>query len=195
MWPQEALLLLQALRTRDPDELAGGFRRWDLRFRQLGGGSFRGELKSLQLGGTQIVRAAGTRRLQARGAPPPGSFGFAPVLPRNAAARWRGRRCKTDQVVTLDPGQEGDHLSAAAYLMVGLTVDGDLFRECAAVLGGSTPMSGWSAGSPSRPVRPVAASGGHGRHKYTHADRTGARRDGRLPSAACRAGRHRMALA
>jgi AraC family ethanolamine operon transcriptional activator len=132
-------VLLQTLRTRDPDELAEGFRQWDLRFRQLGGGSFRGELKFLQLGGIQILRAAGTRRLQARGAPPPGNFGFAPVLPSNAAALWRGRRCKTGQVVTIDPGQEGDHLSAADYLMIGLTVDGGLFRECAAVLGGFDP--------------------------------------------------------
>jgi AraC family ethanolamine operon transcriptional activator len=43
------------------------------------------------------------------------------------------------QVVTLDPGQEGDHLSADDYWMVGLTVDGALFRECAAVLGGFDP--------------------------------------------------------
>jgi AraC family ethanolamine operon transcriptional activator len=132
-------MLLQTLRTRDPDELAEGFRRWDLRFRQLGGGSFRGELQFLQLGGIQILRAAGTRRLQARGALPPGSFGFAPVLPRNAGARWRGRRCQTGQVITIDPGQEGDHLSADDYWMVGLTVDGALFRECAAVLGGFDP--------------------------------------------------------
>jgi AraC family ethanolamine operon transcriptional activator len=61
------------------------------------------------------------------------------VLPRNAGARWRGRRCQSGQVVTLDPGQEGDHLSAADYWMVGLTVDGDCFRECAAVLGGFDP--------------------------------------------------------
>jgi hypothetical protein len=61
------LVLLQTLRTRDPDDLAEGFRRWDLRFRRLGGGSFRGELQSLQLGATQILRASGTRRLQARG--------------------------------------------------------------------------------------------------------------------------------
>ena len=70
-------MLLQTLRTRDPDELAQGFPRWDLRFRQLGGGSFRGELKLLQLGGTQIIRASGNRRLQAQGSLPPGSFGFA----------------------------------------------------------------------------------------------------------------------
>ena len=132
-------MLLQTLSTRDPDELAQGFRRWDLRFRQLGGGPFRGQLQFLQLGGTQILRAAGNRRLQAQGSLPPGSFGFAPVLPRNAGAIWRGRRCKTGQVVTIDPGQEGDHMSAAAYLMVGLTVDGDFFRECAAVLGGFDP--------------------------------------------------------
>jgi AraC family ethanolamine operon transcriptional activator len=61
------------------------------------------------------------------------------VLPRNAAAIWRGRRCQAGQVVTIDPGQEGDHVSAADYLMVGLTLDGDFFRECAAVLGGFDP--------------------------------------------------------
>jgi AraC family ethanolamine operon transcriptional activator len=132
-------MLLQTLRTRDPDELAAGFRRWDLRFRQLGGGPFQGELQFLQLGATQILRASGNRRLQAQGSLPPGSFGFAPVLPRNAGARWRGRRCQTGQVVTIDPGQEGDHMSAADYWMVGLTVDGDFFRECAAVLGGFDP--------------------------------------------------------
>ena len=134
-WPQETRMPLQTLRTRDPDELAEGFRRWQLRFRQLGGGSFRGELQFLQLGGTQILRAAGNRRLQAQGSLPPGSCGFAPVLPRNAGALWRGRRCQTGQVVTFDPGQEGDHMSAADHLMVGLTVDGELFRECAAVRG------------------------------------------------------------
>ena len=115
-------MLLQTLRTRDPDELAGGFRGWELRCRQLGGGSFRGQVKFLQLGGTQIIRASGNRRLQLVGSLPPGSFGFAPVLPRNVGAIWRGRRCKTGQVVTIDPAQEGDHMSAADYLTVGLPV-------------------------------------------------------------------------
>jgi hypothetical protein len=116
--PPETLVLLQTLSTRDPDELAQGFRRWDLRFRQLGGGPFRGQLQFLQLGGTQILRAAGNRRLQAQGSLPPGSFGFAPVLPRNQGAIWRGRRCQAGQVVTIDPGQEGDHMSAADYRWV-----------------------------------------------------------------------------
>ena len=61
------------------------------------------------------------------------------MLPRNAGAIWRGRRCQTGQVITIDPAQEGDHMSAADYLMVGLTVDGDFLRECAAVLGGFDP--------------------------------------------------------
>ena len=138
MWQQETLMHLR-LRIRDPDELAEGFRPWELRFRQLGGGSFRGQLRSLQLGRIQIVRASGNRRLHAQGSAPPGSFGFAPVLPKTEGAIWRGRRCKTGQVVTIDPGQEGDHMSAVDYLMVGLTVDGDFFRECAAVLGGFDP--------------------------------------------------------
>jgi AraC family ethanolamine operon transcriptional activator len=132
-------MLLQTLRTRDFDELAKGFHRWDHRFRQIGGGSFRGELKFLEFGGVQIVRVSCNRRLHTQGSPPPGSFGFAPVLPKNEGALWRGRRCQTGQVVTLVPGQQEDHITAADYEFVGLTVDGDFFRECAAVLGGFDP--------------------------------------------------------
>jgi hypothetical protein len=95
-------VLLQTLRIRDPDELAAGFRRWELRFRQLGGGSFQGELKFLHPVGTQIHCASGNRRLHAQGSLPPGSFGFAPIVPKNAGAIWRGRHCKTGQVVTID---------------------------------------------------------------------------------------------
>jgi len=58
---------VQTLSTCDFDELAEGFRRWELRFWQLGGGSFRGELKS------QGVSSPGTRRHQA----PRGPVSFA----------------------------------------------------------------------------------------------------------------------
>jgi hypothetical protein len=93
--PPETLVLLQTLTTPGPDELAEGFRRWDLRFRQLGGGPFRGQLQFLQLGGTQILRASGNRRLHAQDSLPPASFGFTPMLPRNEGDIWRGRRCQT----------------------------------------------------------------------------------------------------
>ena len=71
-------MLLQTLSTRDPDELAEGFCRWELRFRQLGGGSFRGELKFLQLGGIQSLRASGNRRIYAQGSPPPAALDSLP---------------------------------------------------------------------------------------------------------------------
>jgi AraC family ethanolamine operon transcriptional activator len=129
-------MLLQTLSTRDFDELADGFGRWELRFRQLGSGPFRGELKSLRLGGVQIDWASSNRRLLARGSAPPGSFGFAPVLPRNEGALWRGRRCQAGQVVAIDPSQECDHLTAADYEFLAVTVDGDFFRECATAMGG-----------------------------------------------------------
>jgi AraC family transcriptional regulator, ethanolamine operon transcriptional activator len=132
-------MLLHTLSTRDFDELAEGLRRWELRFRQLVGGSFQGELKFLQLGAIQVLRVSCNRRIHAQGSPPPGSFGFAPVLPRNEGALWRGHRCKTGQVVTIEPGQEADHITAADYEIVALTVDGDFFRECAAVLDGFDP--------------------------------------------------------
>jgi hypothetical protein len=45
------LLLLQTLRTRDFDELAGAFPRWNLPFRQFGRGPFRAHFRFLQLGG------------------------------------------------------------------------------------------------------------------------------------------------
>jgi hypothetical protein len=48
------LVLLQAVKTRDIDEMAEGFPRWDLRFRQLGRGPFRGQLQFLDLGGIQV---------------------------------------------------------------------------------------------------------------------------------------------
>ena len=126
---------LETLRTRDLDELAEGFHRWNLRFRQLGAGSFRGELKFLELGGIQIVRVSCNRRLHTQGSPPPGRFAFAPVLPKNEGALWRGRRCKTGQVVVIDPGQECEHITTTDYEFLGLSLDGDFFRECAAVLG------------------------------------------------------------
>jgi len=60
-------MLLQALCTRDFDELAAAFPRWDHRFRQIGGGSFQGELKFLEFGGIQIVRVSCNRRLHTQG--------------------------------------------------------------------------------------------------------------------------------
>jgi AraC family ethanolamine operon transcriptional activator len=131
---------LQTLSTRDFDELAGAFPRWDLRIRQLGGGPFRGELQFLQLGAVQVLQVSCNQRIHAQDSPPPGSFGFAPVLPRNEGAFWRGRRCRPGQFVTIDPSQQSDHVTTeAGYEFVALTVDGDFFRECAAVLGGFDP--------------------------------------------------------
>src|SRR5262249_7525723 len=53
---------------------------------------------------------------------------------------WRGRRCQAGQFVTLAPAQHSDHVTTpSGYEFVALTVDGDFFRECAAVLGGFDP--------------------------------------------------------
>jgi AraC family ethanolamine operon transcriptional activator len=134
---RKQLVLLQTLRTRDFDELAGAFPRWDLRFRQYGHGPFRGHLQFLHLGGIQVFRAALNRMIHIEGWPPPGSFGCFPVLAANENALWSGRRLKAGQVRVFDPGQEADHVTAADhYQLVALAVDGDLFRQDAPVLGG-----------------------------------------------------------
>jgi AraC family ethanolamine operon transcriptional activator len=130
-------LVLQTLKTRDIDELAEGFPRWDLRFRQLGRGPFRGQLQFLDLGGIQVFRAALNRMVHAEGWFPRCSFGFAPVLAANAGAVWRGQRLKAGQVQLGVPGQQADHVTAAHdYQLVALTVDGALVREAVPVLGG-----------------------------------------------------------
>jgi hypothetical protein len=58
---RKQLVQLQKLRTRDFDELAKAFSRWDLRFRRLGLEPFRGHFHFLQLGRIQGFRTAVTR--------------------------------------------------------------------------------------------------------------------------------------
>jgi AraC family transcriptional regulator, ethanolamine operon transcriptional activator len=133
-------VLLQQLSTRDFDELAQAFQRWDLRFRQLGRGPFLGRLQFLQLGGAQVFRTAVNRTMHVEGWPPPGCFGCAPVLAANENAVWHGRRLKAGQVRVLAPGQQADHVTAADhYQLVALALDGDLVREGVPVLGGLDP--------------------------------------------------------
>jgi AraC family ethanolamine operon transcriptional activator len=131
------LMSLQTLSTRDFDELAGAFPRWDLRFRQFGRGPFRGRLQFIQLRGIQAFRFAVNRMIHIEGLPPPGSFGCFPVLAANENAVWSGRRLKAGQVRVFDPGQEVDHATAADhYQLVALAVDGNLFRQEVPVLAG-----------------------------------------------------------
>jgi hypothetical protein len=65
-WQREALMLLQTLRTFDPDELAKGFRRWDLRIRQLGSGpggrALRRKWHAASPNPTEVKRRAGKKR-------------------------------------------------------------------------------------------------------------------------------------
>jgi AraC family ethanolamine operon transcriptional activator len=131
------LMLLQTLRTRDFDELAGAFPRWNLRFRQFGRGPYRGHAQFLQLGRIQVFRVAVNRMIHIEGWSPPGSFGCIPVLAANENAVWGGRRLKAGQIRVFDPGQAADHMTAAAhYQLVSLVVDGELFRQEMPLLGG-----------------------------------------------------------
>src|SRR5262245_197766 len=109
--------------------MAKGFPRWDLRFRQLGSGPLRGQLQLLELGGTQVFRVAVNRMVHAEGWRP-GGFGYAPILAANARAIWRGRRLNAGQVRVGIPGQQVDHVTAGdQYHMVGMEVDGNLYRQ------------------------------------------------------------------
>jgi len=75
-------MLLQTLRTRDFDELAAAFPRWNLRFRQFGRGPFRGQLQLLQLGGIQVFRVAVNRMIRIEGWPLPAALAAFPSWPR-----------------------------------------------------------------------------------------------------------------
>ncbi len=129
---------LRTLRTCDFDELADVFPRWNLRLRQIGRGPFRGQLQLLQHEGTQVFQLAVNRMTHIEGwLDPPGSFGCFPVLAANEKAIWHGRRLKVGQVRVFDPSQDADHMTAPVnYKLVGLALDGDLYRKEAPVLGG-----------------------------------------------------------
>jgi len=131
--------LLRSLRTSDFDEWAAALQHWRLRLRQLGRGPFHGEVQFLQLGAIQIFRLAANRMLHAQGFFPPNTFGYAPIVTVNEEAVWHGRHLKSGQVRVVAPDQEADHVTRADYQMVALTVEGDLIRQCSAVLGGFDP--------------------------------------------------------
>jgi len=75
-------MLLQTLRTRDFDELAAAFPRWDLRFRQFGRGPFRGQLQFLRHEGTLIFQLAVNRIIHIEGWPPLAALAAFPSWPR-----------------------------------------------------------------------------------------------------------------
>jgi AraC family ethanolamine operon transcriptional activator len=124
------------LKTTDFDVLAAALGGWELEFQQLGRGTFLGEAHQVQVGGISVLRLSANRVIQARGTHRPGGYAFAPILPTNERATWRGRRLKPGQINVNPPSGVVDHLTSADYSLLNLDVDVETFQTSAEVLCG-----------------------------------------------------------
>jgi AraC-like DNA-binding protein len=145
-----------AFETRDFDHMASSFRGWDCRMEQLGRGRFHGRLRLTPPGPAQLLDAEVNLAVHAQGEHVPGSYGFSPVEPASAGARWRGRYLRPGMVNVIAPGEEMNHASTDDYRSTTLHVHGGLLRRvCSAVLGvdperllvGGTPHLGAERGA------------------------------------------------
>jgi AraC family ethanolamine operon transcriptional activator len=139
---------LVRLQTRDFDQMAAAFQRWDHQFRQLSPGAFAGALSLVQLGPVQLLRVQTNRRILAQGAAPPGCFTFNPVTELNQEAVFRGHHLRVGQLNILAPAAEMNHLTSANYQTLAVTV----------------PLEALFATAARLEVKPVAGLA----HKATH---------------------------
>lgn len=123
--------LARRLDTRDFDELCHAFHRWDQRFDQLGAGAFQGRLWFADFADVQLFDVEVNRTFRCRGARPPETFTFSPVVPANAGAVWRGRSLRPGMINVLGPETETDHRTSDDYRLTSLIVGRDLLQRVA----------------------------------------------------------------
>ena len=106
----------------DFDELADLARGWNVDFRQLEAGEFQGRLAQVVRGDTHLSRVFLGRRIEQRGAPPPGLRTFAIPADPNLRLFWRGQWVTGDQVLAFPPAGELEAVSLPGFDMLVLSV-------------------------------------------------------------------------
>jgi len=117
-----------SLRSQDLDELSQAVRFWDQEYQRLQPGTFTGELQQIHLGGVQMLRAAWSQALLARGQCPPGTIAFGVHLALEGQAIWRHHACDRRHLL-VNPDREVDLKATEGYEVAVITLEKQRFQE------------------------------------------------------------------
>ncbi len=120
--------LVMSLSSQDIDELSQAVRFWDHAYQRLQPGPFTGELQQVHLGGIQLLRAAWSQTLMARGQCPLGTIAFGVHLAMRGQAVWRHHACDGRHLL-VNPDREVDLKATDNYEIAVITIDKIRFQE------------------------------------------------------------------
>lgn len=120
--------LVMSLTSQDIDELSQAVRFWDQMYQRLQPGPFTGELQQVHMGGVQLLRAAWSQTLMARGQCPPGTIAFGVHLDMRGRAIWRHHACDTRHLL-INPDREVDLKATDNYEIAVITIDKARLQE------------------------------------------------------------------
>lgn len=114
--------LVMSISSHDIDELSQAVRFWDHEYQRLQPGLFTGELQQIHIGGIQLLRAAWSQALLARGQSPPGTIAFGVHLSVQGKATWRNYGCDQRHLL-VNPDREVNLKATDSYEVAVLTID------------------------------------------------------------------------
>lgn len=114
--------LVMSISSQDIDELSQAVRFWDHEYQRLQPGLFMGELQQIHIGGIQLLRAAWSQALLARGQSPPGTIAFGVHLSVQGKATWRNYGCDQRHLL-VNPDREVALKATDGYEIAVITID------------------------------------------------------------------------
>jgi AraC family ethanolamine operon transcriptional activator len=113
------------------DAFAEATRGWDLDFWQLDSGPFKADLTQTVTSSAILVECAFGRKIEQRGAPPPGyrTFGFA--ANEYLDLRWRGKTVGSQNLMLFPPGGELESISQPGFHVFAFSVSERALEEAA----------------------------------------------------------------
>jgi AraC family ethanolamine operon transcriptional activator len=113
------------------DAFAEATRGWDLDFWQLDKGPFKAELTQVLMPSAILIECAFSRKIEQRGAPPPGyrTFGFA--ANEVFELQWRGKTVGSRNLMLFPPGCELESISQPGFHVFAFSVSDRVLEKVA----------------------------------------------------------------
>jgi AraC family ethanolamine operon transcriptional activator len=118
-------------RFDDFDAFAEATRGWDLDFWQLDGGPFKADFTQILTPSAILIECAFSRKIEQRGAPPPGyrTFGFA--ANEVFDLQWRGKTVGSRNLMLFPPGCELESISQPGFHVFAFSVSDRVLEKVA----------------------------------------------------------------